>query len=224
MKQQLHHPLTVVQAIGVLVQTCSWPCLQSDTAVRSWRSPLCIYPFLSFHLMRSPTDEALPFSLPPSLFLAVSLCGVPPALGLLSADVSKFSPAMRQANALQQGLRMAALDMNILNLIDYRPSDYEPPVHRLPGTRPVPPCPSGWWSPTPTTCAQGQASSCHQTTNHPRYLIHLSISTSNSNLLTRVAAVSQHKAAPLANRDATRRLVAASAAILPVLIKAADLG
>ena len=38
--------------------------------------------------------------------------------------VSKFSPAVRAANAAEQGRRMAQLDMHILNLIDFRPSDY----------------------------------------------------------------------------------------------------
>jgi hypothetical protein len=69
--------------------------------------------------------------------------------------VSKFSPAMREANAAQQGLRMAALDMNILNLVDYRPTDYVPQAPRPAGQRPVPPCPAGWWTPAPGKCEQG---------------------------------------------------------------------
>ena len=70
--------------------------------------------------------------------------------------VSKFPSAVREANAAQQGMRMAALNMSILNLIDYRPSDYDPPTSQPKhGQRPVPPCPKNWWSPGAGVCSQG---------------------------------------------------------------------
>ena len=55
------------------------------------------------------------------LFVAVSPIGY--------GYVSKFSPEMRKANAAEQGKRMAAADLHILNLVDYRPKDYVLPNH-----------------------------------------------------------------------------------------------
>ena len=80
------------------------------------------------------------------VFIAVSPVGY--------GYVLKFSQSMREANAAQQGRRMAALDMNILNLIDYKPTDYKPSSTPT-GKRPTPPCPAGWWTPKPGVCAQG---------------------------------------------------------------------
>jgi len=45
--------------------------------------------------------------------------------------VSKLSPAVRAANAAEQGKRMADLDMHILNLVDFKPQDYDQPSHPL---------------------------------------------------------------------------------------------
>ena len=55
------------------------------------------------------------------LFVAVSPIGY--------GYVAKFSPALRKANAVEQGKRMAALDLHLLNLVDYRPVDYVKKEH-----------------------------------------------------------------------------------------------
>ena len=83
----------------------------------AWGMPT-IQSDLSRTVMEMMYETATPHK---DFFLAVSPIGY--------GYVSKLSPEVRAANAREQGKRMAALDMHILNLIDYRPSDYNQANH-----------------------------------------------------------------------------------------------